>query len=357
MSWTILQAMIRRLSTPTRRLISLYAILVACLTILRIMGVTGVWWIDFANVLAPFWFIPMVITFPISVVVTRQTAKTHPPRWSVALQIALIGIGLYWFALPTVYKPIVPPTNETLKVITYNVLGINDDLSQATEWLINSDADIIFLQETSEGYDQRLASLYDVYAHESHIEGSVRIFSRYEMVSQEIIVIEDNPGHLVLRVVLNHNGRQFATYATHFALPQGTVKHLPLPTPNYGVQFALYYDETRRNTQIRTLLDLLKDEPLPYILAGDFNTSDTSLIYQEIDAQLNDAFRQIGAGAGRTWPVADVIGLPNMLPPFVRIDYIWHTDELRAVTAQVGDPIGSDHLPVTALLEWVDTDS
>jgi len=353
MSWNTFQTFIRRLSKPTRRLISVYVVIVVIFTILRILGIQGVWWIDLANAFAPYWYLPMVVTFPLAVVVTRQSEKTNPPRWSVTLQVLLMMIGLYWFALPTIYKPIAPPDGETFKVITYNVLGKNDNLDDATAWLVAQNADIIVLQETSEGYDNRLAGLYDVYAHESHIEGSVRIFSRYEILSKEILVIEEYPGHLVLRLVLNQNGQKIATYATHFALPQAGHKHLPIPTVNYDMDFVLRYDETRRNTQIRNLLDLLQSESLPYILAGDFNMSDASLIYREIDAQLTDAFRQAGAGAGRTWPVAEKIGLPNVIQPFLRIDYVWHTDDLRAISAQVGAPIGSDHLPVTVEFEWV----
>lgn len=353
MSWATFQLFIRILSKPTRWLISLYAIWISILTIVRLLEIQGVWWIDLANTFAPYWYMPMAITFPLSMIVTRQVGKSYPPRWSVMLQIVLIGIGLYWFALPTIYSPIEPPTGDTFKVVTYNVLGNNTNLDEATSWLVASGADIIVLQETSEGYDQRLAGLYDVYAHEEHIEGSVRIFSRYEILSKQLLVIEENPGHLVLRLVLNQSDHQLAVYATHFVLPYGDVKHLPLPTPNYGWEFMFHYDETRRNVQIHKLLNILRQETLPYILAGDFNMSDSSLIYRDIDAVMNDAFRAGGSGAGRTWPVADKVGLLPLVQPFLRIDYIWHSPQLRATYASVGShPIGSDHLPVTAIFEW-----
>ena len=355
MSWTTFQILIRRLSTPTRRFISLYALGVAFLTLIRILGIQGVWWIDLANAFAPHWYMPMVVTFPVSVIVTRHVGKRHPPRWSVTLQIVLIAVGIYWFALPNVYKHVEPPIGDTFKVITYNILGHNTELDEATGWLLAQEADVIVLQETGEGYDERLAGLYDVYAHEEHIEGSVRVFSRYEILAKELLVIEDTPGHLVLRLEVNQAGRNLAVYATHFALPQSAVKHISIPSVNYDLDFALRYDETRRNAQIRTLLDILRDETMPYIVAGDFNMSDASLIYHEIKAVMTDAFRTAGAGAGRTWPIAEKVGLPPSFQPFLRIDYIWHSEGLRAVSAHIGDqPIGSDHLPVMAVLEWVE---
>jgi endonuclease/exonuclease/phosphatase (EEP) superfamily protein YafD len=36
------------------------------------------------------------------------------------------------------------------------------------------------------------------------------------------------------------------------------------------------------------------------------------------------------------------------LLPMLRVDYIWHTESLRALQAWVGADAGSDHLPVLA---------
>jgi endonuclease/exonuclease/phosphatase (EEP) superfamily protein YafD len=38
------------------------------------------------------------------------------------------------------------------------------------------------------------------------------------------------------------------------------------------------------------------------------------------------------------------------MPPLVRIDYVWHSDDFHAVEAALGPYLGSDHLPVTAAL-------
>jgi endonuclease/exonuclease/phosphatase family metal-dependent hydrolase len=38
------------------------------------------------------------------------------------------------------------------------------------------------------------------------------------------------------------------------------------------------------------------------------------------------------------------------LPPLVRIDYVWHTPDLRALRCQTGPDGGSDHLPLQAEL-------
>lgn len=372
MHWAALQSLLRRISTPIRQSISLYALLIALLTLLRLLRVSGIPIIDLANTFAPYWYLPLIVTFPLSIIVTRGNAPVvsgahkrltrpeksapppgsfYPPRWSVMLQICLIAIGLYSFALPALVQPVAPPRGETLSVVTFNVQGSNAELDQATRWLIEAAPDLIVLQETAEGYDHRLAPLYAVYAHEDHIEGSVRIFSRHAIIERDVLMIEDEPGRAVLRVLLDWNARPLAVYAAHVTLPLKP-RLQPDPDADIGPEALLRYDESRRNAQIRRLLDILKTETQPYIAAGDFNLSDASLIYAEVAAQMVDAWRAAGKGAGRTWPVAEAIGLPRLIHPLLRIDYIWHSEGLRATAAALGPAIGSDHLPVSAVFEW-----
>ena len=376
MPWSALQVFLRRISTPIRHLISLYALIVTLFTLLRLLRVSGAPWIDLANTFAPYWYMPLVVTFPLSIIVTRgggapvehsqkrlirlsksidaADSQAYPPRWSVLLQICLIAIGLYWFAAPGMHRPVEPPSGAIFSVLTFNVQGSNRDLSQATDWLLQQAPDVIVLQETAEGYDGRLAPLYDVYAHEDHIEGSVRVFSRYAILEREVLTIEDEPGLKALRLLLNQDGRELAVYALHFTLPLKPRAQTD-PDADIGPEALLRYDERRRNAQIRRFLDIARRESSPYIVAGDFNMSDASLIYDDIAALMGDAWRSAGVGAGRTWPLAEAIGLPRVIQPLLRIDYIWHSAALRPTAAAVGEDIGSDHLPVTVIFEWRQT--
>ncbi len=366
MPWSYLQILLRRVSTPIRYLTSLYAALLALFTTLRLLRLAGAPPLDLANTFAAYWYMPLVLSFPLSIIVTRQAqvpiefarkrlsrpgksdSAAQTRRWSALLQIALIAIGLYWFAAPAMYKPLTPPVGDTFSVVTLNVQGGNVELQEATEWLLAQAPDLIVLQETAEGYDRRLAALYDVYAHEDHIEGSVRIFSRYAILEREVLSLEDEPGRQALRLLLNQNGRELAVYAVHISLPLRARSDSDV---DLGLE-ALRYDESRRNAQIRRLLEIVELEGAPYIVAGDFNMSDASLIYDEIAAQMRDAWRAAGNGAGRTWPVAEAIDWPRLIQPVLRIDYVWTSADLRAAVAQVGDAVGSDHLPVSVVLEW-----
>jgi len=377
MPWSTLQVFLRGIATPLRLLISSYALLLALFTLLRLLRISGVPLIDLANTFAPYLYMPLVLSFPLAIIVTRgsydhldkahkrlaQPARkreqkhnhAHPPRWSAPLQIGLLAIGLYWFALPSMYRPLDPPAGETFRVVSFNVQGSNAELERATEWLLGAAPDVIVLQETAEGYDPRLAPLYEVYAHEDHIEGSARVFSRFAILQRNVLNIEapedSHSGREALRLLLDLDGRHLAVYALHFSLPLRPRATLN-PDADIGPEALLRYDESRRNAQIRRFLAILDQETAPYIVAGDFNMSDASLIYAEFAGRMQDGWRGAGNGAGRTWPVAEAIGLPRVIQPFLRIDYIWHSDALRATAAEVGEAIGSDHRPLSLSLEW-----
>ena len=377
MPWSTLQVFLRRIATPLRHLFASYALLLALFTLLRLLRVSGPPLIDLANTFAPYLYMPLVVSFPLAIIVTRGSGEqledarkrlarpprkreakvdqAQPPRWPVLLQIGLIAIGLYWFALPAMYQPLDPPAGETFNVVSFNVQGSNAELERATEWLLQAAPDVIVLQETAEGYDPRLAPLYEVYAHEDHIEGSVRVFSRYAILEREALIIDEpadeDAGREALRLLLDLDGRKLAVYALHFSLPLRP-RAAQEPDADIGPEALLRYDESRRNRQIRRMLAILDEETAPFIAAGDFNMSDASLIYDEIAGRMQDGWRGAGNGAGRTWPVAEAIGLPPVIQPLLRIDYIWHSAPLRATAAEVGEAIGSDHLPLSVALEW-----
>ncbi|MCZ2094787.1 MAG: hypothetical protein LC121_00665 [Anaerolineae bacterium] len=70
----------------------------------------------------------------------------------------------------------------------------------------------------------------------------------------------------------------------------------------------------------------------------------------DLAAVMRDSFREAGYGLGTSWPAAQAFGIPPLIPPLVRIDYIWHSDEFRTLAAAQGPYLGSDHLPLYATL-------
>lgn len=364
MPWSALQAGLRRISTPIRFATAAYALLLGAFTLLRLLRFSGPAPLDLANAFAPYLYMPLVISFPLAIIVTRQGAagspgkakpgaeedKTRGRRWNPLLQIGLIAFGLYSFALPAMYQPVAPPTEPTISVVTFNAQGSNVDLSQAIDWLLNIAPDLIALQETAPGFDARLAPLYEQYAYEDHVAGNARVFSRFPILGREALALDAEGEVAALRLLLDVYGAPLAVYALHLSVPFRSAGE-DQPPAHIGPGMLLRYDESRRNRQIATLLERLESESLPFILAGDLNMSDASLIYDRLAAEMRDAWRGAGNGAGRTFPVAAEIGLPRVILPFLRLDYVWHSADMRATEAELGPPIGSDHLALRAELE------
>jgi endonuclease/exonuclease/phosphatase family metal-dependent hydrolase len=177
--------------------------------------------------------------------------------------------------------------------------------------------------------------------------------SRYPIVTTENVDLGVADSPAPIRTVIDVNGQQIAVYTVHLMWPVDddaiTVKGLA-----FYAQVAQGFDDTLRNQQIDNFLTYLKKEPYPYIIAGDFNTSDSSVTYTKLAGAMHDSFAEGGQGLGGSWPVAVARGLPAWLPPLIRIDYIWHSNGLRTIHAWQGEETGSDHIPLLAELAKVD---
>jgi len=322
--------------------IAIYLLALAVYLMLRIVVGDRLWWLAFFNNFTPYYFAPLLILLPLALMARSRANIARLLPFAV---IFLLWYGPYW--LP---KNIAAASeNESLKIVTFNVLPINPRLDDVVEWIRETDADVVLLQELSpEGKDYLRRELGAFYPYMDDLPDNQLSLSRYEMLTNEIIELV---GWWVQRSTFNINGQEVVVYNVHLPLPSLTEPRFNVPIDNGLAQLALAYDETWRNTQIRALLERLQAEPLPYIVAGDFNTSDNAMIYGEIAAVMRDSFREAGIGLGASWPGnTGEEGLPDFLPALIRIDYVWHSAEFYAESAQIGPRLGSDHLPLVVTL-------
>ncbi len=129
-----------------------------------------------------------------------------------------------------------------------------------------------------------------------------------------------------IRAVVRIDGRRVAVYALHPISP----RTLPRVLSN--------------RLAIADLVDQLRREPLPVVLAGDFNfTADTPNAAALTGLGLTDAFDLAATGRGSTWPVK-----PRWAAwlPGVRIDHVYLSHALTATRYRTGGYTGSDHLPI-----------
>lgn len=321
----------------------IYALLLAVYLILRFAVGDRLWWLAFLNNFAPYYFLPLVLFVPVALIGRRWPSLARLLPFVV---IALLLYGPYWLPKNTAAAA----EDQPLKVLTFNVLPANPRPDDVINWIRETNADVVLLQELGPGIKPQFRDeLADLYPYSDDLPDNQLTLSRYEMLTNETVELV---GWWAQRSTFAINGKTVAIYNIHLAVPVRDTPYLNVPIDNGFVNLFLTYDETRRNAQIRALLDRLKTEPLPYIVAGDFNTSDNAIIYGETAAALHDSFREAGIGLGASWPAeTGEEGLPNFLPALIRIDYVWHSDEIKALAANVGPRLGSDHLPLVVSLQ------
>lgn len=334
-------------------LAGVYAPLVLVYWLLRWFAGDRWWWLAFLNNFAVWYFLPLIVLLPLALL-----ARSRRGLLLLLPIVALAAITLVPYYIPTAQAEAAGPS---LRVVTFNVWGGNgtlvaDHYNRVADWLRQVDADVVIMQEVPPSQRARedgFLGLGDLYPQQIALdtdEWTNVIITRLPVVAQEShAMTETQPRYQ--RVVVEFGGEQIAVYSVHTMLPVRPDPHIEVPIRSLYESVLLRYDETMRNWQLDYLLDQLANEPLPYIVAGDFNTSDQSLAYIRLATDMHDSFREAGAGFSTTWPLVVVRGDAWAgIPPLVRIDYIWHSDGWIAETAERGPALGSDHLPMMATL-------
>ncbi|HYI22213.1 MAG TPA: endonuclease/exonuclease/phosphatase family protein, partial [Candidatus Limnocylindrales bacterium] len=80
---------------------------------------------------------------------------------------------------------------------------------------------------------------------------------------------------------------------------------------------------------------------------GDFNVTEREPAYNDVSTGLRDAHLDAGIGFGLTWRPGALRSLPMGL---LRIDYIFSTTDLEAVSTHVECTANSDHCLLAATL-------
>jgi vancomycin resistance protein VanJ len=294
------------------------------------------WWLFALNALAPYWFLPLPVVLVIALIVRRRELWIE-----VGLGAALFAFFYAGLFLPHAPKP--KTAGPVLTVMTYNLLGSNTQSEGIVESLGASQADVIALQELNPvnaaaiAHELATAYPYQILDPQEGVGGS-GVISRHPMHPTG----ERLPGAWVGTphvLALEVGGRTVTLVRFH--------------------AFAGINNAPGREQQAQILTDFAQRHGGPLIILGDLNATDMNVAYQLITRQLRDAWREAGWGFGHTFPgAADTPGsmrpriagvpVPRWL---VRIDYVFHSDDLTTRSARIGPWDGaSDHRPVVAEL-------
>jgi vancomycin resistance protein VanJ len=253
--------------------------------------------------------------------------------WSIPVLIFIIlfgGLFLPKFNLKQDQRSGIP-----LKVMDWNIEGnLNVDLQPQVDLIRDSGADIITLQEVSNGIVPLIESqLRGIYPYQELYPAGISgtgVLSKYPIQNAEVFQL--SPGALYNGIAdVDIEGTQVTLIDAH-------------PSPPFRLRQLRYVSAT--HAQIMSLIPRIpKDKPV--LMMGDFNMTDQSIFYRNLTATgLKDTWREAGWGFGTTWPVK-LFSLKHFFP-LVRIDYIWHSDEFKPISIRVGEGAVSDHKPVIA---------
>lgn len=263
--------------------------------------------------------------------------------WPVAVAMVLLLVPLLTWGVQGNEPRARPPDSGTsVRVMTYNIhSGYDSQGGQGLEAIARvieeSGAEIVALQEVSRGWlidgstdvpawlSRRLGMPFVFRGTADPVWGNA-ILSRYPIVDRgwgglplDGTVLQR--GYLWTRVDTG-SGEPVLVVNTH--LHHVEDEHVP------------------RLAQVETLLTFWDHRPRT-VLLGDLNSRpEFAEMAQLRSAGLVDAWAEAGHGDGWTWPARD---------PYERIDWVWHTRDLKAVSAEVLSSTASDHLAVVVTLE------
>ena len=252
--------------------------------------------------------------------------------------IATIGLVVPILRILSSVSPHVdPPVDEVniIRICSFNVLTSNTRYADTVDWLQRSDADVIFLPEADEVWAEALSPLRVRYPHviENYPGGNfgLVLFSRLPITDQQIIYT--GKLHLpILRVRINGPTGDFIFYGAH-------------PIPPIGALNA-----ADRDTYLARIATLASGDPLPVVVAGDFNATPWSHSMKPLFASglSNTDDRLIPSSTwNRTQPLV-AIPIDHILFRDPRMT----SDPSGAFHFKVGPDLGSDHRPILADFIW-----
>jgi vancomycin resistance protein VanJ len=335
---TTLRALVRILAAA----IDLYALATIIYLLLRLLLGERFWPVALLNSLMPLPLLPAVSALLVQLAfwLARIVRVWHA---ALLLPAALAFIVLYG-GLFVPRARTAPEGASTFMLLSFNVqsqMGNSDDIAA---FLLSSGADVIALQELTQTLaDQLIPQLTATYPHQAlHPSDAfafgMGVFSRFPILEEAMLELSFYNQRV--RIALDDD-----TAMTLFNV------HPPPPLFRGG------FDATVRGQDIASIVEWASAETGAVILTGDWNSTDQSDHYGLVAAHYRDSFREVGWGLGATWPNFHYATYPGsqlvagILPPLIRIDHIFHSDEVQALEAgPLSESAGSDHFPMLARL-------
>ncbi len=316
---------------------------------------------------ARLWFLPLLgLAAPAIYVAAVVLALYWIIRWRWVLAGAMLVFVLAGlFKISLFWKPQLGRTYKTetygksaVKVLSYNVRYFQDaageECTDAMLRLIDSlDADIVCLQEFNRRAAEASAcyeTLTGKYEHAGFglAEGTdsrQAILSKYRVVRSGVVLTPESSvwadlavGDDTVRVYNNHlHSTSIKAADNDYITSRGFIADADRERKFRSMARRLRASGVQRAAQVDSIVAATAPHRVRRIVCGDFNDTPVSYVYRTMARGAKDAFAVCGRGYSHTYR-----GFFDML----RIDFIFGTPDLEALSYEVPEVGCSDHLPV-----------
>ncbi|BCE02562.1 endonuclease/exonuclease/phosphatase family protein [Marinicellulosiphila megalodicopiae] len=227
---------------------------------------------------------------------------------------------------------------DNFSIYNANVLSTNDTPEKILQQIIQTQPDVITIQEFSFKIQSSLFSLKTSYPYQilqpQHDNFGIALYSKYPILSHQILYFDSLMLPSIEAVVQipqnDHSTKPIKIITTH-------------PMPPLGQSMFL-----SRNIHLKQLTNHIIDQTLPLIVTGDFNITPFSFAFKRLinDTKLIQA--RNNNGLLHSWP-SKLVHIPILSLP---IDHILISDKFHNFDIQILEYNGSDHRPLFLTIQW-----
>lgn len=319
------RALIRRLRDPRSLVVVLLWLVTAPLLLFAAARIVAwdaalilVWVNSFTSVL----YLP---SYP--VLVTALCLR----RWVLAATCAVVVVCHICWALPD-RRPAATVTRDAHDSVAVRLFSANLSAGNSTRdgiaaEIIDSDADVLVLQEFSPAWERTLdeRGVPESYPHAKLVTRpdafGIALYSRHPLEDVEILKPEGLP---MIRAVVRLPERRLRVYGVHI-MPPLTSHHV-----------------RQGRVQLDSLIRAVRADSTPVAVVGDFNLTRHHRLYRDLlrETGLNSCHRLSGRGSATTFPNG------KMWVPAIRVDHAFVSEDVSCTSTAEGEGQGSDHRPL-----------
>jgi vancomycin resistance protein VanJ len=307
------------------------------------------WWLEFVNSLTLYWFLPLIITIPVAIFYQQP----------LLLLFSLAALFIFFLSFVYFFFPHRPFSKKCrkdreIKVMTFNILQSNQDADKIIQVILDSEADIVALQEVTQPVQSRISKeLKHIYPYQA-IERPPDSASWNGLISRIPIAERKN----VIPGEWKTSPQVFFLSNSESPIVVINIHAYPICIGTLDLKEIIRAFDVRK-AQAQMLIEYAQSINYPIIALGDFNTTDQNIPYKIITSQLVDSWRETGRGFGLTFGLRwNTFGLERPIPKLLpiprwlfRIDYIFHSREWTVNEIKLLPSYNiSDHRPVIASL-------